>query len=139
MNRKVALYEAWGKKVVGDKINEIKAKAERGELGEKPHDLIEAIVMNSLKEKKENELVYDDQSIFDEFRTFFFAGTDTTSSYLSTIIYLVVKHPEVERKVRAEIAEFMKEDDYTYENLKNFTYIENVEKETTRFYGQRTI
>ena len=29
MNRKVALYEAWGKKVVGDKVSEIKAKAER--------------------------------------------------------------------------------------------------------------
>ena len=54
MNRKVVLYEAWGKQVVGDKIKEIKAKAERGELGEKPHDLIEAIVMNSMKEKKEN-------------------------------------------------------------------------------------
>lgn len=54
MNRKVAVYEAWGKKVVRDKADEIKAKAERGELGEKPHDLIEAIVMNSMKEKKEN-------------------------------------------------------------------------------------
>ena len=60
MNRKVALYEAWGKKDVRDKVSEVKAKAERGELGEKPHDLIEAIVMNSLKEKKGDELVYDD-------------------------------------------------------------------------------
>ena len=97
--------------------------------------MIEAIVMNSLKEKKGDELVYDDQSIFDEFRSFFFAGTDTTSNYLATMIYLVVKHPEVEKKVRAEIEEFMKEDDYSYENLKNFTYIDNLEKETTRFYG----
>ena len=47
----------------------------------------------------------------------------------------MAKHPEVERKVRAEIEEFMKEEDYSYENLKNFTYIDNVEKETTRFYG----
>ena len=101
--------------------------------------MIEAIVMNSLKEKKEDELVYDDQSIFDEFRSFFFAGTDTTSNYLATMIYLVVKHPEVEKKVRVEIEEFMKEDDYSYENLKNFTYIDNVEKETTWFYEHQNL
>ena len=29
----------------------------------------------------------------------------------------------------------MVEDNYSYENLKNFVYIDNVEKETTRFYG----
>ena len=27
----------------------------------------------------------------------------------------------------------MKEDDYSYENLKNFTYIENLQKETSRY------
>ena len=103
MNRKTSIYDAWGRKVVEDKITAIKEKAERGELGKKPKDLIEAIVRNSMKEKKENELGYDNQSIFDEFRTFFFAGVDTTSNYLGTMIYLVLKHPEVERKVRDEI------------------------------------
>ena len=29
----------------------------------------------------------------------------------------------------------MKDDDYSYENLKNFTYIDCVEKEVTQFYG----
>ena len=103
-------------------------------MGDKPSDMIEAIVRNSLKEKK-GEPSYNEQSIFDEFRTFFFAGVDTTSNYLSTMIYLVVKHPEVERKVREEVEKHMQEDDYSYENLKNFTYIDNVQKETTRFYG----
>ena len=84
MNRKVVLYEAWGKQVVGDKIKKIKEKAERGELGEKPSDLIEAIVRDSLNEEREG--VYDDQSIFDEFRTFLFAGVDTTCNYLATMI-----------------------------------------------------
>ena len=51
------------------------------------------------------------------------------------MIYLVAQHPEVEKKVREEIKEHMVEDDYSFENLKNFRYIENVEKEVTRFYG----
>ena len=29
----------------------------------------------------------------------------------------------------------MKDDDYSYENLKKMTYIDCVEKETTRYYG----
>ena len=29
----------------------------------------------------------------------------------------------------------MKNDDYSYENLKNFTYIDNLQKETMRCYG----
>lgn len=32
----------------------------------------------------------------------------------------------------------MKEDDYSYENLKKFTYIEKVQKEAIRMYGPAT-
>lgn len=32
----------------------------------------------------------------------------------------------------------MKEDSYTYQNLKNFTYIDNIQKEVTRMYGPAT-
>ena len=34
---------------------------------------------------------------------FFFAGTDTTSSFTEMMIYLISKHKEVEIKVRKEI------------------------------------
>ena len=54
MNRKISMYEAWGRNVIDDKIASIKEKAERGELGKKPNDLIEAIVRNSMKDKREN-------------------------------------------------------------------------------------
>ena len=88
-----------------------------------------------MKEAKEGELTYKTEDIFDEFTTFFVAGTDTTSNYLTMMIYLVYQHPEVEKKVRQEIAEHMKEDDFSYDNLKKMTYIDCVEKEVTRFYG----
>ena len=41
----------------------------------------------------------------------------------------------MEAKIRAEIEEHMQTDDYSYENLKKFNYIDNVQKEVTRFYG----
>ena len=56
---------------------------------------------NSLKEdKKEGELTYSEEDIITEFNTFFFAGVETTSAYLVMMIYLIVQHPEVEKKVR---------------------------------------
>ena len=48
-----------------------------------------------MKEKKEGELVYTDQDILDEFSTFFVAGVDTTSNFLTMMIYLIAQHPEV--------------------------------------------
>lgn len=44
------------------------------------------------------------------------------------MIYQIAKHPHIELKVREEIEKFMKEDDYSYENLKNFIYIDNLQK-----------
>ena len=51
------------------------------------------------------------------------------------MIYLIAQHPEVEKKVREEIEQFMGNDDYSYDNLKKMSYIDCVEKEVTRFYG----
>ena len=71
----------------------------------------------------------------DEFFIFFLAGTETTSSFITVMILLLCLHPEVEEKVRAEIEEVMKNDDYSFENLKKCTYIDCVEKEAIRCYG----
>ena len=134
VNRRVQLFRAWGKKFLMERVEEAKVKIEKGEIGEKV-DLIEAITRNSMKEKKEGELAYTPEDILNEFATFFVAGVDTTSNFLVLMIYLIAQNPEVEEKVRKEIADHMKDEDYSYENLKNFTYIDCVEKEVTRFYG----
>ena len=127
MNRKLKLFKSWGKKFLTDRVEEAMSKIEKGEIGQKV-DLIEAITRNSMKEKKEGELIYTPEDILNEFTTFFIAGVDTTSNFLTTMIYLTVQHPEVEEKVRKEIAEYMKDEDYSFENLKNFTYIDCVIK-----------
>lgn len=44
------------------------------------------------------------------------------------MIYFTLQHPEVEKKLREEINTYMKNDEYTYENLKNFKYIDNIQK-----------
>lgn len=54
------------------------------------------------------------------------------------MIYQIAINPEIEEKVRKEIEKYMKEDDFSYENLKNFVYIDNLQKETTRCFGPGT-
>ncbi|KAF6813323.1 cytochrome P450 [Colletotrichum sojae] len=63
------------------------------------------------------------------------AGRDTTASTLSWVIYELGRHPEVVRKLRAEIIEQIGLDrEPTYADLKNMKYLQNVMNETLRLY-----
>ena len=62
-------------------------------------------------------------------------GTDTTSHFIQMMIFYVSKNPTVEQKLRVEIEQHGKDQDFSNKNLKNFKYIEAVMKETTRMYG----
>jgi hypothetical protein len=44
------------------------------------------------------------------------------------MIYEIVRNPSVEQKVRAEIDAHMKTNDFSYDNLKNLTHIDSVQK-----------
>lgn len=48
---------------------------------------------SSLKEVKEGELKYNNEDIMADFNTFFLAGVDTTSYYITMMIYLIAQHP----------------------------------------------
>ena len=87
--------------------------------------MVEEILIDGkkLRDQGSEGFIYDKKSILGEFTTFFIAGTDTTSHYLESMIIYLVKYPEIMEKVRREIQKYMKEDDYSYENLKNFKYI----------------
>ena len=134
INRRIRVFREWGRPIVRGMIKRIKEQHRRGELGSQPNNLIEAIVRESLKEK-EAPNIYNDENILDEFNSFFTAGVDTTSNYLAMTIYLLAQHPRVEVKVREEIAQLMVKEDYSYEHLKQFRYIDCVQKEVTRFFG----
>lgn len=43
---------------------------------------------------------YTIQDLIDEFKNFFFAGTDTTSNNTTILTYLLSKHTDIQQKVR---------------------------------------
>jgi len=88
--------------------------------------------------------LFDDEAR-DQMNTFLLAGTDTTASSLTFSIFLITQHPEVEKKLLEEIDRLTADikwqddlasvdDDVRFDELKNFTYTEQVLSETMRLY-----
>lgn len=102
-----------------------------------PKNIIEAILVENYKSKKsgKDEETYNLDDIYEEFKVFFFAGTDTTSNMFNMMIFYIFSHPEVERKLREEISRVAPDGQITYESTKEMKYLEAVQKETLRMGG----
>ncbi|KAK4446132.1 cytochrome P450 alkane hydroxylase, partial [Podospora aff. communis PSN243] len=62
------------------------------------------------------------------------AGRDTTACLLSWTFFLLVRHPKVMQKVRAEISSVRDAESLTRDNLRGLKYLQNVLKEVLRLY-----
>ena len=69
--------------------------------------------------------------------TFIFAGQDTTSHALSRIFHQLVRNPDVQSRLRAEIIAARKEnngEEFDYDTLMNLPYLDAICRETLRLY-----
>jgi len=67
---------------------------------------------------------------------FFFAGFDTTSFTLATVIYSFLNKPAIQERARQEINEVIGDSKtITADHLQDLKYCENVINEALRFYG----
>jgi cytochrome P450 len=67
-----------------------------------------------------------DEQLRDEAMTIFVAGHETTANVLAWTLYLVATHPDVEAKLRAEMA--------TTDDVMRMPYVEAVLKESMRLF-----
>lgn len=67
-------------------------------------------------------------------RTLIFAAMDTTSGALSRILHLLATHPDVQDKLRQEIAEARERlgGDFSYDELVGLPYLDAICRETLR-------
>jgi cytochrome P450 len=76
----------------------------------------------------------DDRQLRDEVVTLFLAGHETTALALTHSLYLLGKHPDVERRVAAEIASVLGGRVPTADDVPRLSYTECVIKESMRLY-----
>ncbi len=75
-----------------------------------------------------------DKQLRDEVTIFIEAGTETTAMALAWTWYVLSTHPEVDRKLRAELAEVLGGRPPTAEDLPNLKYTRMVIEEALRLY-----
>ncbi|XP_023948135.2 cytochrome P450 6B1 [Bicyclus anynana] len=85
---------------------------------------------------KENDFVITDMIIAANAFIIFLGGYETTSSTLAFLLLELAAHPEVQQKMREEIAEVMQKHGgrVTSEALQDLTYMDMVIQETLRLY-----
>ncbi|XP_049354453.1 alkane hydroxylase MAH1-like [Solanum verrucosum] len=91
-------------KYISMKCDELRAKGEKMNENEEEEgvDLLASYIANDDGEIKTG-LMFDDKFLRDTILNFMIAGRDTTSSGLTWFIWLVVTHPEIEKKIREEL------------------------------------
>ncbi|KAG8817330.1 hypothetical protein FRC17_011279 [Serendipita sp. 399] len=111
------------------------------------HEFVEPIVETALRQagssqdlKETNFLEYlarvtpDKNAVRDESLNILFAARDTTSSLLTWIAYMLMEHPEVEKKMREEVLEICGDRVPDYSDVKRMKYIDAVLNETLRLF-----
>jgi cytochrome P450 len=77
---------------------------------------------------------FTQQQIRAELKTLFLAGHETTGCALAWTVYAIAQHPEVRRRLEAELAEVLDGRVPTAEDLPELTYLKQVVDETLRMY-----
>mmetsp|Transcript_43301 Transcript_43301/g.92688 ORF Transcript_43301/g.92688 Transcript_43301/m.92688 type:complete len:501 (-) Transcript_43301:215-1717(-) len=98
--------------------------------GAKLDSFVGMFVADSKKSGKD----IDDKFLQDMVLNFLIAGRDTTAQSMSWIMYLIMGHPEVEKKILQELEEELGISDMTYEAAGRLKYLQNVVNEGLRLY-----
>ena len=113
-----------------DVLDEIIAEREgsTGDEDDGPMDLLSVL----LRARDRGE--QSPEQLRDELMTMLLAGHDTTALTLTYTWFLLSEHPEVERRVQAEIDDVVSDDRPTMEHVAEFEYVEWVIEEAMRLY-----
>ncbi|OTA93792.1 hypothetical protein M434DRAFT_72545 [Hypoxylon sp. CO27-5] len=114
--------------VCRDLIREKKEKLMRNEL--KDRDILSVALESG---------VFTEENLVDQLMTFLAAGHETTATAMTWAIYMLSKHPEVQKRLRAEIRENLppidSDREVTSQEIDQMPYLNAVCSEVLRYYS----
>ncbi|KAM9798342.1 cholesterol 24-hydroxylase-like [Neosynchiropus ocellatus] len=121
-------------RVTGAKcIRDRKAAMQNGE--DVPNDILTKIIETAGQALEETTTEEDEESMVDNFVTFFIAGQETTAGQISFCIMELCRHPEILQKVQKEVDDVVgSKRDISNDDLGQLVYLSQVLKEVLRLY-----
>ncbi len=114
--------------VMDDVVQRIIDEHRRGE----PKDDVLSILMAARYEETKDAM--SDRQLRDEILTIVLAGHETTANLLAWTLYLLSKHPDVERRMHREVTDVVGDRRATLADLPKLTFTTHVLEESMRLY-----
>jgi cytochrome P450 len=114
--------------VMDDVVQRIIEEHRRGE----PKDDVLSMLMAARDEETKDAM--SDRQLRDEILTIVLAGHETTANLLAWTLYLLSKHPDVERRVHREVTDVVGDRRATLADLSKLTFTTHVLEESMRLY-----
>ncbi|PPQ77543.1 hypothetical protein CVT24_005233, partial [Panaeolus cyanescens] len=119
--------EKWfPRKEVIDKIDKLSANFQK--------------ILNHKKENKGNDMItymleepgMTDEEYRDNMVVFFIAGHDTTAGAMSSFVYYLAKHPELQKRAREEVISALEDEEPNLANLRKMSFVQACIRESLR-------
>lgn len=105
--------------------------AERRRADEEPEDFLSLLIAARDEETGEG---MSDKQLRDEVATFFGAGHETTATALTWTLYLLSRHPRVERKLQEEADRVLGDGEATFADVEALSFTRMVVQESMRLF-----
>nr|UEN71143.1 cytochrome P450 4AV17 [Meteorus pulchricornis] len=103
-----------------------KAKVERG-------DIIDSLLKLKNGEQETN-FKFEGDTLVAQSAIFFVAGLESSATTMSFALWELARHPQIQKRLRAEIHQCLEKNGLTYESVNSMKYLMQVINETLRFY-----
>ncbi|POS73776.1 hypothetical protein DHEL01_v207829 [Diaporthe helianthi] len=110
--------------------SEIESKKNNFNVEDQPHDIVSWLVKAVMD--KEPSASPSTPALHEDSRVVIVAGSETTATTLACIFYYLSKHPAVQKKLQAQLDAALGSGPWSYEAIKNVSFIEDIINETLR-------
>ncbi|WP_399934525.1 cytochrome P450 [Streptomyces kanamyceticus] len=124
-NRRFNASRAAVRAVIGDAVTQLRSSG---------HDTGDMLSMLMRAEDEETGEPLTGHQICSEVLTLAVAGTETTASVLSWILYELARDPEVDQRLQAELDEVLADRPVTFEDIPQLPYLRDVITEALRLH-----